>query len=100
MNERNELPFTKLSRRTVIRRADVDKLFEQPVMVLPSPTIALVALSDCYTLTEVKQKYGVSDKALHDLIRHNGIAKHYSGRNAYGSKAIIDALFTTTPTQP
>lgn len=93
MNERGELQFVKLSRRTVIRRLDIDLLFDRPETDLKSAPI-VVPLSECYTLKEVIQKYTISDKALYELIRRNDIPKHYCGIYAYVPKARIDELLT------
>lgn len=95
--ERRELHTTKLGRRTVIRRVDIDKLFE-PVSSKPEP-IQLPALADCYTITEVLQRYAISKKALYDLIKRNSIIKQYKGKFAYVPKSTIDQLLTDT-TQP
>lgn len=95
MNERGELPFTKLSRRTVVRRSDIDRLFEQ-VATIPKLKLAAapVPLSECYTLKEVMQKYPISDKALYELIKRNQIPKQYSGIYAYVPKVQIDKLLS------
>ncbi len=93
------LHAVKLGRRTLIRRSDIDRLFDQPA---PSPKLAPapVALADCYTLSEVREKYSISDKALYDLIRRNEIPKQYSGQYAYVPKTRIDELLTSSPLQP
>ena len=87
----------KIGRRTVIRRADLDKLFNQSTIQHTTETVA-VSLSDCYTLKEVREKHGISDKALSELIRRNGIQKQYRGIYAYVPKVVIDELFK--PVQP
>jgi excisionase family DNA binding protein len=90
MNERGELPFTKISRRTVISRSDIEQLFERPTPTKPVPIP--VSLSECYTMKEVMQKYLISEKALYELIRRNDIPKQYSGIYAYVPKIRIDEL--------
>ena len=96
--ERGELAVTKLSSRTVVRRADIDKLFEAST---PAPTqkpAAPIALADCYSLSEVRQQHGISDKALHDLIGRNGIAKQRNGKQTYVPKIQIDKLLNSPST--
>ncbi|GAB3909109.1 helix-turn-helix domain-containing protein [Larkinella knui] len=97
MNERGELRFVKLGRRTVIPRLDIDRLFEQPKSV-SRPMTVVIQLSDCYTMKEVIQKYGISEKALHNLIRRNEIPKQYNGIYAYVPKFRIDQLLSPTVT--
>ncbi|GAB3928167.1 helix-turn-helix domain-containing protein [Larkinella terrae] len=93
MNERGDLPFVKLSRRTVIRRLDIDRFFELATPS-PKPVLALVPLSDCYTMKEVMQKYLISESALYNLILRNQIPKQYHGIYAYVPKTRIDELLT------
>lgn len=85
------LNAVKLGRRTLIRRSDIDRLFEPTIAsqrLTPSPT----ALADCYTMKEVREKYGISEKALYDLIQRNNIPKQHSGIYAYVPKTWIDEL--------
>lgn len=93
------LNAVKLGRRTLIRRSDVDKLFE-PVAaaskVKPSP----IDLTDYYTMKEIQQKFTISEKALYELIRRNNIPKQYSGPYAYVPKMRIDELLNHLPPQP
>ena len=93
------LHAVKLGRRTLIRRLDIDQLFERPALLMEQRRPAPVALSDCYTLAQVREKYGISDKALYDLIRRYEIPKQYSGQYAYVPKTLIDELLVTTPIQ-
>ena len=90
------LHAVKLGRRTLIRRSDIERLFESPTAA-PKSAPATVALGDCYTLAEVREKYTISDKALYDLIRRNEIPKRYSGQYAYVPKNRIDELLAPTP---
>ncbi|MBD2752476.1 helix-turn-helix domain-containing protein [Spirosoma validum] len=99
LNERGELPFVKLNRRTVIRRSDIDLLFDRPAQLLEQSRPAPVLLSECYTMKEVMQRYGISEKALYELIKRNDIPKQYSGIYAYVPKTRIDELLSYTPIQ-
>jgi len=94
MNERGELPFSKLSRRTLIKRSDIDHLFDQPA--LPKPKVAPTPLTDCYTMKAIMQKYPISEKALYELIKRHNIPKQYSGIYAFVPKAQIDELLTSS----
>jgi excisionase family DNA binding protein len=87
------LNAVKLGSRTLIRRSDIDRLFDpgpRPVLP-PEPTIP-VEVADCYTLKEVSEKYGLSDKTLYTLIRRNEIPQIQRGWYVYVQKAPIDAL--------
>ncbi|GAB3950113.1 helix-turn-helix domain-containing protein [Spirosoma harenae] len=94
LNERGELPFVKLIRRTIIRRADIDKLVERPTQLMEASRPDPVALENCYTLKEILEKYPISNKALYDLIRRHNIPKQHKGKFVYIPKMPIDQLLT------
>jgi len=79
-------------RITRVKRSEIDKLFEQP---LPHPTQkqeTQTDFSECYTTKEVREKYGISDKALWELIKRNKIPKMKKGWFAYVPKKAIDEI--------
>ena len=49
-------------------------------------------IKDCYTLTEVQEKYKVSESTVQQLIKRNSIPKIKKGWYAYVPKQIIDEL--------
>jgi excisionase family DNA binding protein len=81
-------------RITRVRRSEIDKLFEQPQFETPQPDLKQIDISDCYNLTEVQDKFGISQTALQDLIRRFEIPKIKKGWYAYVPKTIIDRLLT------
>jgi len=93
-----------LQKKTIIRRSDLDKLFHQvkPERIPEtheqglneSVQAEVFDISECYTLTEVQNKYNIAEKTLYDLIRRNGIPKIKKGWFAYVPKTIIDKLLT------
>ncbi|GAB4020260.1 helix-turn-helix domain-containing protein [Spirosoma migulaei] len=98
LNERGELPFVKLNRRTVIRRSDIDRLFDRPAELMEKSRPEPVALADCYTMKEIREKYDISEKALYELIHRHEIPKQYSSIYAYVPKYRIDQLLSNPPT--
>ena len=94
-----------LEKKTIIRRSDLDNLFTE---IPESGTIPQQQrhelndwkeagnfdISDCYTLTEVKEKYMVSESTVQQLIKRNSIPKIKKGWYAYVPKQIIDELLT------
>lgn len=81
-------------RITRVKRSDIDKLFEQHQPVTPQPEQKQFAISDCYNLTEVQNKYGISERALHEIIKRNSIPKIKKGWFAYVPKMVIDKLLS------
>ena len=97
---KNELPSGRIGKRVIIRRTDIDRLFniqgkedkeEQPSLVMARD----VSLDpgDCYTVGEIMDKYGVSGKALKDIIKRNNIPTSRSGRYNYVLRTSIDKIF-------
>ncbi len=81
-------------RITRVKRSEIDKLFEQPKNVTPQHEQMQVDISDCYNLSEVQDKYGISETALHNLIKRNSIPKIKKGWFAYVPKTVIDKLLS------
>lgn len=92
-----------LEKKTIVRRADLDMLFtEMPdIETIPEQQkqdinewrqAGQFDISDCYTLNEIQDKYGISDRALHEIIKRNAIPKIKKGWYAYVPKLIIDDI--------
>jgi excisionase family DNA binding protein len=81
-------------RITRVKRSEIDKLFEQPQPVIPQPEQKQFDIADCYSLTEVQDKYGILETALHNLIKRNSIPKIKKGWFAYVPKTVIDKLLS------
>jgi excisionase family DNA binding protein len=102
-------------RKTIIRRSDIDVLFgilqdqvsqaengngltrersrEEKLSDLEQwIRTGGVSITDCYNLTEIQQKYGISEKAVHEIIIRNRIPKLKRGWFAYVPKAAIDKI--------
>ena len=95
--ESGTIRATNLGQRiTRVKRSELDKLFEQPRTVAPQPESQpeqmQFDISDCYTLTEVQNKYGISETAVQNLIKRNSITKIKKGWFAYVPKTVIDKL--------
>jgi len=81
-------------RITRVKRSEIDKLFEQPQPVTPQPEQKQIDIADCYNLTEVQSKYGISETALQNLIKRYEIPKIKKGWFAYVPKTVIDKLLS------
>jgi excisionase family DNA binding protein len=82
-------------RMTRVKRSEIDKLFQsnsQPQTKEAEPI--QYDIKDCYTLTEVQDKYGVSESTVQQLIKRNSIPKIKKGWYAYVPKQIIDKLLS------
>ena len=93
-----KIPAVNLGQRlTRISRAHIEAMFtavaipeekpqeQQPIKVQYEP-------SECYTIGEVSEKYGVSLSTVDKIIRRNSIPKRQVGRFVYVPKVVIDKL--------
>lgn len=82
-------------RITRVKRSDIDKLFETPVIEKKQQAEqTLFGLSDCYTLTEVREKFNVSSKSFYEMVKRNNIPKIRNGKNVYVLKTAVDKLLS------
>lgn len=99
MIERGELITGKAGKRTIIRRSDLEHLlFEHPRTAIPQPEKQpeqkQFDISECYNLTEIQNKYSISETALQNLIKRYEIPKIKKGWFAYVPKTVIDKLLS------
>jgi len=100
--------FNITQRKTLIRRSDLDKLFKDEPNEIVSKSefesksqkiktlvqFGELDISDCYNITEIQKKYGISESALNSLIKRNDIPKIKKGWFAYVPKIVIDQLLS------
>jgi excisionase family DNA binding protein len=97
--ENKDIKATNLSeRKTLIKRSEIDKLFEKTHVATPQPRAAATTkfkykIEDCYTVGEVQKKFDISDSALNALIKRKGIQKLKKGWYVYVPKVEIDKVF-------
>lgn len=91
---RGELDIAKFGTRTVIRRCDLDTFFTLPLdQSLLRPVQEFPGLENCYTITQIQQKFGISPGALYMIIQRQGISKYAIGKFNYVAKKDIDIIF-------
>lgn len=87
------------TRLTRVKRSELNKLLEQPKPELkPQPTTKNKKvdfdISECYSISEVQQKFNISGGALYNLIKRNNVPKLSKGKFVYVPKILIDELMT------
>jgi excisionase family DNA binding protein len=80
-------------RLTRVKRSELNKLLEQPKRQ-PEPKKVDFDISECYTISEVQQKFNISSGALYNLIKRNNVPKLNKGKFVFVPKSIIDTLMT------
>jgi len=81
-----------MEKKTIIKRSDLDKFLHIQPLKPVHPDSVHYSISECYSLTEVKNKYNISDSVMHSLIKRKNIPKIKSGIYSYVPKTIIDNL--------
>lgn len=94
MIERGEIIIAKAGRRSILRRSDIDKLFDLPMSIVSEIKDKQIEynISDCYNMKEIQDKFGVSGKALYGIIQRNNIPKMSKGKFVYIPKVMIDKI--------
>ena len=87
-------------RKTTVHRSEIDKvLFDVHKSPAPDksdqvPIAFEFEEKEWYNLTEVQNKYGISESALQNLIKRLGVPKVKKGMFAYVPREIIDNLLS------
>ncbi|WDO12298.1 helix-turn-helix domain-containing protein [Flavobacterium sp. WW92] len=88
------LNIGKFGSRTVLKKSDLESFFELPAEVqLFTPVKEFPGLNNCYTISEIQQRHGISPAALYNLLQRYGIAKYAVGRYTYVAKEEIHSIF-------
>lgn len=94
--EKGQLDIAKFGKRTVIRRCDMDSFFSIPVnQPTQAPVPVFPGIDNCYTITQIQQKFSISSGALYWLIQRHGIWKFSVGKFNYVAKKDIDIIFNS-----
>lgn len=85
-------------RMTVIKRSDIDALFETPdpefeIVIRRVEKKKQAEIKDCYTITEIQKKFNISNGALYNLLKRKNVPKFSKGKFTYVAKNDIEALF-------
>lgn len=95
--DRNEINAHNFSsRKTLIRRIDIDAYFENNLKNLQKNLIEpeyFITLDNSYTIQEVQEKYNISSGALYNLIIRFKIQKKKQGKYTLVRKEDIDSIF-------
>jgi excisionase family DNA binding protein len=70
-------------RKTLVKRSEIDKLFEQPKPIEQiqkhKPKPVQYQYSECYTIPEIQNKFGVSESAIYATIKRFNIPRLKKG---------------------
>lgn len=96
MIDGERLPAARISsRKTWIRRSDIDALFEAAMPLVDlRPLIAEqpIKIKDCYTISEVHEKFGISESGLNNILKRHNVPRITKGWYVYVPKKEVDRL--------
>lgn len=82
-------------RKTIVRKSDIDKLFDPPEAEKAIAKEKEYQLSECYSLSEVESMYGLRDRVVYEIIKRNSIPKIKKGWHTYVPKELITNILGT-----
>ena len=91
--ESGKINATNIGERlTRVKRSEIDKLFEAKEKVKPTQLKPL-EVAECYTISEVQEKFKVSQSALQKIMKRNDVQKMQIGKFVYVPKVVINDIF-------
>ncbi|MGF7039686.1 helix-turn-helix domain-containing protein [Mucilaginibacter lappiensis] len=95
INTRKLVAYNLSVRRTIILKRDIEQLFQSRTLMAPLPkkqVSKMPAMDDCYNMSELHEKFKISDAAIYNLIKRNSTDKFQVGRFTYVAKKNIDSI--------
>lgn len=91
--ENGKIKATNIGQRLIrVKRSEIDKLFEAKEKVKPTQLKPL-EIAECYTISEVQEKFKVSQSALQKILKRNDVQKMQKGKFVYVPKVVINDIF-------
>ena len=97
--KRGELNVIRLGCKYLLKKEDIDKLFNTPI-VFHTPTKEKAPITDFYTTAEVKEKYHVNESWIFVIAKKHNIPRTFNRGKTYWSKKHIDAYFAKKAPNP
>lgn len=93
------IPYINIGTRLIrLKRTDLEERFERRSAVLaketkPLPKLYRLEPEDCYTVSEVAERFNVSASTVYSAIRRYSVPMRQIGKNVYIPKKEIDEIF-------
>lgn len=88
--QNNELPFLQTKGKTLIRKSDLDNLFNINDTYQARPSKERKPITEFYTIPEIKEKFGVKESWIFRLVKEKNIPKVLKQGRSLFSKNHID----------
>ena len=91
--ETNIIKSVQLKRKTIIRKRDIEALFDNASPYKKHLPRSKQSITDFYTTTEIKEKYIIQESWLYKIAKEHNIPRTFNRGKTYWSKKHIDSYF-------
>lgn len=91
--ETNLIKSVQLKRKTIIRKRDIEALFDNASPYKKHLLRSKQSITDFYTIAEIKEKYGVKESWIYEIAKEHNIPRTFNRGRTYWSKKHIDSYF-------
>ena len=91
--ETNLIKSVQLKRKTIIRKRDIEALFDNASPYKKHLLRSKQSIIDFYTTAEIKEKYGVKESWIYEIAKEHNIPRTFNRGRTYWSKKHIDSYF-------
>ena len=91
--ETNLIKSVQLKRKTIIRKRDIEALFDNASPYKKHLPRSKQSITDFYTTAEIKEKFGVKESWIYEIAKEHNIPCTFNRGRTYWSKKHIDSYF-------
>ena len=91
--ETNIIKSVQLKRKTIIRKRDIEALFDNASPYKKHLPRSKQSITDFYTTAEIKEKFGVKESWIYEIAKEHNIPHTFNRGRTYWSKKHIDSYF-------
>lgn len=91
--ETNLIKSVQLKRKTIIRKRDIESLFDNASPYKKHLPRSKQSITDFYTTAEIKEKFGVKESWIYEIAKEHNIPRTFNRGRTYWSKNHIDSYF-------
>ena len=91
--ETNLIKSVQLKRKTIIRKRDIEALFDNASPYKKHLPRSKQSITDFYTTAEIKKKFGVKESWIYEIAKEHNIPRTFNRGRTYWSKKHIDSYF-------
>ncbi len=91
--ETNLIKSTQLKRKTIIRKRDIEALFDNASPYKKHLPRSKQSITDFYTTAEIKENFGVKESWIYEIAKEHNIPRTFNRGRTYWSKKHIDSYF-------